>query len=120
MGLIPVLRIFDGMKAREFYVDFLEWKIDWSHRIDENFPEYLQISQGGKIPHLTEHHGDACPGSTVRIAIEGIVALGESLRAKQYRYAKPGVEATPWETREMRISDPFGNTLVFWEPVISG
>lgn len=117
--LIPVLRIFDGQKAREFYVEFLEWKIDWTHRFEENFPEYLQISQGDKVLHLTEHHGDACPGATVRIAVQGIDAVAESLRARNYKYAKPDVEAMPWNTKEMRIRDPFGNSLIFWEPSIS-
>ena len=28
----PILRIFDEAKAREFYVDFLGFKVDWEHR----------------------------------------------------------------------------------------
>ena len=30
---IPILRIFDEAKAREFYVGFLGFKIDWEHRL---------------------------------------------------------------------------------------
>jgi uncharacterized glyoxalase superfamily protein PhnB len=37
----------------------------------------------------------------------------QQLLAKDYRYAKPQVEETPWGSREMSIKDPFGNRLVF-------
>jgi methyltransferase (TIGR00027 family) len=33
---------------------------------------------------------------------------------KQYKYARPGVGDTPWHTREMKITDPFGNHLIFF------
>lgn len=42
---IPVFRIFDEAKAKEFYVDFLDFKIDWEHRFGENFPLYMQVSR---------------------------------------------------------------------------
>ena len=28
----PILRIFDIAKAREFYLDFLGFAVDWEHR----------------------------------------------------------------------------------------
>ena len=65
--------------------------------------------------HLSEHHGDASPGSAVRIRVEDIADLQRELLAKNYRFAKPGLEETPWKTREMRITDPFGNRLSFFE-----
>lgn len=42
--IFPILRIFDEAKAREFYVDFLGFKVDWEHRFGENFPLYMQVS----------------------------------------------------------------------------
>jgi hypothetical protein len=54
---IPVLRIFDEAKAREHYVGFLGFKIDWEHRFGDNFPLYCQISRDACIIHLSEHHG---------------------------------------------------------------
>ena len=53
----PVLRIFDESKTREFYVDFLDFKIDWEHRLEEGLPLYMQVSKGQCLIHLTEHHG---------------------------------------------------------------
>lgn len=38
---IPVLRIYDIAKAKEFYVDFLGFAIDWEHRFDDNAPLYM-------------------------------------------------------------------------------
>ena len=65
--------------------------------------------------HLSEHHGDASPGAAVRIQAQGVDAYQQQLLGKEYRYAKPGVEDTPWGSREMSIRDPFGNRLVFVE-----
>jgi hypothetical protein len=30
----PILRSFDEAKGREFYVDFLGFKVDWEHRFE--------------------------------------------------------------------------------------
>ena len=62
---IPILRIFSVEKAKEFYVGFLGFTVDWEHHFEENMPAYLQVSRAGLVLHLSEHHGDACPGSTV-------------------------------------------------------
>ena len=110
----PVLRIFDVTKAREFYVGFLGFEIDFEHRYGEGFPLYMGISRSDCRLHLSEHHGDACPGALVRIATRDIDRLQAELSGKNYTYAKPGrPEATPWGTRELSIADPFGNRLVF-------
>ncbi|CRM20264.1 MULTISPECIES: glyoxalase superfamily protein [Pseudomonas] len=111
----PILRIFDEAKALEFYVDFLGFKVDWQHRFEANYPLYLQVSLGECVLHLTEHHGDASPGSAVRIQAQGVDAYQQQLAGKDYRYAKPEVEDTPWGSREMSIKDPFGNRVVFAE-----
>src|SRR5687768_18025800 len=59
----PILRIFDEAKAREFYVDFLGFKVDWEHRFEAGLPLYMQVSRDQCILHLSEHHGDCSPGS---------------------------------------------------------
>ncbi|MEI9899838.1 MAG: glyoxalase superfamily protein [Hyphomicrobium sp.] len=113
---IPILRIFDVQKAKEFYVDFLGFGIDWEHRFGENFPLYAQVSRRGIKLHLSEHHGDASPGSTVFVWMRGIAAYHRELMAKDYRYYKPGLEDAPWDARVMQVGDPFGNRLRFSEP----
>jgi len=112
----PILRVFDQAKAREFYVDFLGFKVDWKHRFDADLPLYLQVSKEGCTLHLTEHHGDCCPGAAVRIQTTELAAFPVELAAKSYRYVRPGMEDTPWGTRDMTLRDPFGNRLTFTEP----
>ena len=63
--VVPIFRIFSVEKAREFYLDFLGFKVDWEFRFDEKAPVYMQVSRNGLSFHLSEHHGDASPGSTV-------------------------------------------------------
>jgi uncharacterized glyoxalase superfamily protein PhnB len=112
-NITPILRIFDNAKAKEFYVDFLGFQVDWEHRFAADLPLYLGISKGNCLIHLSEHHGDCCPGAALRIETDDVDAYQQELLAKSYKYARPGVEATPWGTREMSINDPFGNRLIF-------
>ena len=116
-ALTPVLRSFDDSKAREFYVDFLGFSVGFEHRFSENSPLYMGVSRAGCAIHLSEHHGDACPGAHVRIKISDVNAFIRELQARNYRNAKPAMvgEATPWGTKEVTITDPFGNRLTFVE-----
>ncbi|WP_095145105.1 MULTISPECIES: glyoxalase superfamily protein [unclassified Pseudomonas] len=109
----PILRIFDEAKALEFYVDFLGFSLDWQHRFEANFPLYLQVSRGDCVLHLSEHHGDATPGSALRIETDELPAFHQQLLAKDYRYAHPEIQTMPWGSQDMTINDPFGNRLVF-------
>ena len=109
----PILRLFDEAKAREFYVDFLGFKVDWEHRFGEGMPLYMQVSKGGCVLHLSGHHGDCSPGAAMRIETDELEAFQQQLLAKNYKYARPGIEDTPWGSRDMSIKDPFGNRLTF-------
>ncbi len=110
---VPILRIFDEAKAREFYVEFLGFKVEWEHRFEPGLPIYMQISFGSCLLHLSEHNGDCCPGAAMRVPVEGLDELHAALNAKQFKYARPAIEETPWGTRDMTLRDPFGNRLTF-------
>lgn len=110
---VPILRIFDEAKAKEFYVDFLGFGIDWEHRFEKDTPLYMQVSKGDCVIHLSEHYGDASPGAAVRIETADLDAFHRRLSEKKYKYARPGVQDQPWGTRELSIRDPFGNRLIF-------
>ena len=114
---IPIFRIFDVEKARDFYVGFLGFRVDWEHRFDETAPLYMQVSRGGLVLHLSEHHGDACPGSTVTVQTTGLDEYHREITTKGYRFMRPGIELAPWNARAMEVIDPFGNRLRFNEPV---
>lgn len=112
--VVPVLRIFDVAKAREFYVDYLGCAVDWEHRFDDLAPLYMQVSRGSLVLHLSEHHGDGTPGAVVYISATGVRDLHAELRTKGYRYLNPGVDPSPGEDGDgacLNLLDPFGNTL---------
>ncbi|CAI6080803.1 hypothetical protein PAECIP112173_03008 [Paenibacillus sp. JJ-100] len=114
-GIIPILRIFDETKAKEFYMNYLGFKLDWEHRFEADMPLYMQVSYDTVVIHLSEHHGDCTPGAALRIATEHLEEMHERLTLQNYKYARPGIEETPWQMREMSITDPFGNRLIFAE-----
>ena len=98
-------------------MDFLGFDVEWEHRFEDGLPLYMHVSRSGFHLHLSEHHGDACPGGAVTIAVSDVDALARELAEKDYRYAKPGVEETPWRTRDLTVVDPFGNRLVFSQAI---
>jgi Glyoxalase superfamily protein len=63
-----------GVEDKKMFggVGFLGFAVDWEHRFEENTPAYLQVSKAGLVLHLSEHHGDACHGSTVFVWMTGI------------------------------------------------
>lgn len=115
MAVIPIFRMFDEAKAREFYLGFLGFAVDWEHRFEPDAPLYLQLSRNGACIHLSEHHGDCCPGAAARIETQDIDGLHTEITQKTYKYYRPAIEIMPWELREMTVQDPFGNKIIFFE-----
>ncbi len=111
---IPILRIFDQALARRFYADYLGFHWDWEHRFAPDMPLYVQVSRGACVLHLSEHHGDATPGSAVRVEVDDLDAYHAQLSAHPHPGARPGIEHQPWGMDEMRLTDPFGNRLIFY------
>jgi catechol 2,3-dioxygenase-like lactoylglutathione lyase family enzyme len=112
---IPILRVFDVAKAKEFYVGFLGFTVDWEHHFGENTPAYLQVSRAGLTLHLSEHHRDACPGSTVFVWMTGIEEFHREITGKGYKYLRPGIETAFYDAKCVEVIDPFGNRIRFNE-----
>jgi catechol 2,3-dioxygenase-like lactoylglutathione lyase family enzyme len=112
---IPILRIFDSAKAREFYIGFLGFRVDFEHRFEPDLPLFMQISLGDIVLYLSEHHGDCSPGAKIVIETTGLAAYHANLAAKQYGYARPGLLDQPWGATTMTIADPFYNHIEFSE-----
>lgn len=113
---VPILRSFDEARAREFYLGFLGFAVDFEHRFEPGLPLYMGISRGACRIHLSEHFGDAAPGARIRIEVEDVRELCALLLAKAYGNARPGCDDMDWGATEMTIHDPFGNRLTFWSP----
>lgn len=114
---VPILRIFDLAKAREFYVDYIGFQVNWEHQFEKDTPIYMQISREGFKLHLTEHVGDCTPGAAVFIDISDIEEFHQELTAKKYKYFRPGIEIAPWNAKVMELIDPFGNKLRFTQDI---
>ena len=112
---IPLLRIFDERKGREFYIDYLGFQVDWEHRFEPGHPLYMQVSRAGLTLHLTEHYGDASPGAKLLIWMQGLDHFFQELNAKEYPYSRPAIESTFYGSKCMEVIDPFGNRISFNE-----
>jgi len=113
---IPILRIFDEDKAKEFYLGFLGMKLDWEHRFEADFPIYMQVSKGNLVFHLSEHSGDCTPGSKVFVNVKDLDSLYREVTSKPYKFSKPAIEEAPWGDRCFTVTDPFSNKILFNEP----
>jgi hypothetical protein len=113
--IIPVLRIFDVAKAREFYLGYLGFRVDFEHRFEPGLPLFMRISLGDVTLHLSEHHGDCSPGAKIVIETTGLAAYHADLTARNYDYAHPGLVDEPWGTTTLTVADPFYNHLQFSE-----
>jgi len=112
---VPILRSFDEAKAREFYIDWLGFVVDWEHRFEPGLPLYMQVSRDGIVLHISEHHGDGTPGSLVRVEVKGLRAFHAEINAKRYKNNRPGLETPEWGGLEMTVIDPVNNRIVFTE-----
>ena len=82
-SIVPLLRMFDIPATRAFYIDYLGFSIDFEHRFEPDLP------RSGCRLHLTQHHGDCCPGSAVRIHCDDILGTHAELAGKGYNFLRP-------------------------------
>ncbi|MEC3948987.1 glyoxalase superfamily protein [Sphingobium sp. HWE2-09] len=113
--ITPVLRSFDEARTRAFYCDFMGFEQVFAHRFEPDLPLYMGVKLGACELHLSEHYGDATPGSAIRIAVDDVTAYVAQLRAKNFGNARPGApKKTDWGGLETTITDPAGNRLMFY------
>ena len=114
--VIPILRMFDTRKAREFYLDYLGFTVDFEHRFEPELPLFMGISRGGIQLYLSEHHGDGSPGVHIHVVTAGLAEYHAELAAQGYNYMRPGLENQPWGATTMTVYDPLSNHITFSEP----
>lgn len=116
----PVLRIFDNQLAKEFYIDWLGFRLNWEHRPEDGGPSIMEVGRGNATLQLSEHYGDGSPATKLFIEVDNVEALSSELYERPNAYIKPGVETTDWGAKILAILDPFGNRVVFSQTIISG
>ncbi|AQA03001.1 bleomycin resistance family protein [Mycobacterium sp. MS1601] len=111
---VPVLRSLDETRAREFYIDYLHFTIEWEHRFDyAQSILYMRLRRDRFVLDLSEHHGDGTPGSTVWVPISDVAALHKELHATGYSRMNPGIDADSPGGPTLEVIDPFSNTIRF-------
>ncbi len=110
---IPINRLFDEEKAKEFYLKYLGMNLDWEHRFDREAPIYMQVSKENMVFHLSEHSGDSTPGSKIFINVTELEKIHKEITSTPYKYNRPSIEITSWGDRCFTVIDPFCNKVLF-------
>ena len=113
---VPVLRVQDQARAREFYVDYLGFAVEWEHRFEPGMPLYLRIRRGQAVLDLSEHHGDGTPGTVVWVPGASAEALHAELSRRPHARLRPGIDRDAPGGPTIELVDPFGNVLRLCEP----
>ncbi len=102
--VIPVLRVADARRAVEWYgrLGFTE---DWEHRFEPHLPAYVQVSTGSARLHLSEHTGDARPGTLLYVWVPDVDAAAAAVGAPA-----TAIQEMEWG-RDVEVTDPDGNRL---------
>ncbi|MEO8011974.1 MAG: VOC family protein [Dokdonella sp.] len=110
--VIPQLRIASADRSLAFYIDGLGFVVDWEHQFEPGFPLFYQITRDGQTLFLTEHSGDCEVGGAVYFLVPDVDHCYRQFTANNVAVTQLP-EDTPWETREMVVTDPDGNRLRF-------
>ncbi|MES9805953.1 glyoxalase superfamily protein [Streptomyces cinereoruber] len=103
---IPVLRVEDAAAAVAWY-GRLGFVRQWEHRFEPGFPAFVEVARGAVRLFLSEHTGDARPGTLVYLRVRDVDAVASEFGVR--------VEDAPW-AREVELRDPDGNRLRIGTP----
>lgn len=116
--ITPILASSDESRAKEFYVDFLGFKLLFEHRFETGKPLYMAVKRDYCELHISEHTNYVTPISSVRIELDDLEGYHEELVSRSFDSRRPTIEKMPW-ANDMEIKDPFGNILIFTDAISS-
>ena len=99
--LIPILRVADAETTAVWYAR-LGFKVAGRHRFAEGLPLYMFLERCDIEIHLSEHTGDARPGTLLYFWVHDVDQVATEFAER--------VEEQPWG-REVSLTDPDGNRL---------
>jgi uncharacterized glyoxalase superfamily protein PhnB len=114
---IPTFGISDYQTAIEFYIDTLDFTIDWEHRFSTTEPVYMQISKNGLVLHLSENKRFENK-AIIFVDTKNIKEFHKEITEKNPTVKIQDILNTNWQTLQLEIQDPFGNLLRFNENII--
>lgn len=98
---MPIFRVADGEVAARWYAR-LGFRVVGRHRFTPELPLYVLLERDGVHLHLSEHLGDAPPGSLAYFWVDDLDAIATDFGAE--------IVEQPW-AREVALTDPDGNRL---------
>ncbi len=101
--LAPILRVADASAAAEWYKRHLQFETEFEHRFEPGFPLYVGIRRDDAIIHLSEHAGDARPGTLIYLWVPDVDAAAAAC-------GNAVVEDNDWG-RDFEVADPDGNRV---------
>jgi len=69
--VIPIFRVANAAAALAWY-ERLGFSKEWEHRFDPDCPAFVSIARGRMRLFLSEHRGDARPGTLVGLFVNDI------------------------------------------------
>lgn len=99
--MAPIFRVANAMAAAKWYAR-MGFEIVGEHRFAPTLPLFLFLERNGVHLYLSEHEGDAPPGSLVYFWIEDVDVVAAEFGVEVHR--------EPW-AREIELTDPDGNRL---------
>lgn len=100
--LAPIVRVKDARRSVGWY-ERIGFTTEFEHQFAEGMPLYVGISRGTMRIHLSEHRGDARPGTLIYLYVDDVDALATALGVTQ-------INTMPWG-RDFVVEDPDGNRL---------
>lgn len=99
--LVPVFRVDDAREVVGWYAR-LGFEVIGEHQFEPGFPFYVFLRRGDVHLHLSEHTGDAPPGSVACFYVDDVDSIAAEFGVS--------VQSQPW-AREIELTDPCGNRL---------
>ena len=105
--LVPILRVRNAALAVDWY-GRLGFVPEWEHRFEPGLPHYVSIVRGSARLHLSEHTGDARPGTLVYLYVKDVDTAARAVGVDE-------IDDMPWG-RDFEVTDPDGNRLRIGTP----
>ncbi|MET7835310.1 glyoxalase superfamily protein [Micromonospora sediminicola] len=100
--LAPILRVRDADAAATWYAR-LGFARLWEHRFAPDLPRYVGIGRPGMEIHLSEHAGDARPGTLLYLYVDDVDAAAAACGGVE-------IASQDWG-RDFEVTDPDGNRI---------
>ncbi|MEM9484219.1 MAG: glyoxalase superfamily protein [Cyanobacteria bacterium P01_F01_bin.116] len=110
----PVIGVKSYEEAVEYYIGWLGFTIEWEWRQAPGNPVVMQIVRDGVAIQLIEGQ-EPPPNTWIQILLDDIVSFAEELNLKRANSVTLD-DNFPY-VRQISTNDPFGNLLVFEQPV---